>query len=462
MKSIRRYLCGRLIAGTAAVWVLAGVGLFLIVRHSLLTKVDAELELLASEARLLLPEARHLRASDDRSRHAFDFFVPQSGVYFEVWWPDAIFSDRSPSLGELELPRPAAFGRDPVFWNDTLATGERVRAIGVALAIPPPAGAGGEGYTAHVVVARDRGDLDRALGLLVAAIAAAGAILVLLSGFVVWLALRGGLEPLEQLARQAATIGPGTLSRRFDGRDRLPRELHPIANRLNDLLDRLEAGFERERRFSSNLAHELRTPIAELTAMSEYALQWPEEADAAGYADVRQVAGQMQALVENLLAVVRVERDAAQAEWTDVALSEAIEEGFRPLAGEVARKALDVSVRLEEGPIVRSNAVLLGVILTNLLSNAVAYTPAGGRITIEGRVEAGGGFRLRIGNSVEGVAASELPLFFERMWRRDASRTDKAHHGLGLPLAKTCAEAMGYRLTASLDASSTFLTFELV
>jgi signal transduction histidine kinase len=85
-----------------------------------------------------------------------------------------------------------------------------------------------------------------------------------------------GLSPLNQLANQAASITADSLATRFPT-EIWPGELTPISSRLNDLLERLEQSFERERRFSADLAHELRTPIAELRSLAELALKWPED-----------------------------------------------------------------------------------------------------------------------------------------------------------------------------------------
>jgi hypothetical protein len=129
----------RLALGLGTLWIAAGGALLMAVHHSLLAKFDTELDLLVSEVRFLMPEARHLGAPPSPSRRTIEFFVLSSGYYFEVWDADGLFSDRSPSLGGLALPRPDAIGTDPLYWNDTLASGEHVRAaaVRVDIALPP-------------------------------------------------------------------------------------------------------------------------------------------------------------------------------------------------------------------------------------------------------------------------------------------------------------------------------------
>lgn len=109
----------------------------------------------------------------------------------------------------------------------------------------------------------------------------------------------------------------------------------------------------------------------------------------------------------------------------------------------------------------RTDAALLDVILRNLFSNAVAYTPAGGEIAVSLDALPADGFRLTVTNRVEGLTAADTERLFERFWRRDVSRTDSTHHGLGLSLARLCAEVTGYRLSAGLDAAANTLSLTL-
>jgi len=117
-----------------------------------------------------------------------------------------------------------------------------------------------------------RDELTEALTALAFALLGCGAGLLALTVLVVPRLLRRELVPLDALAEQASHINADSLAMRFPISP-LPGELIPISTRLNDLLARLELSFERERRFSADLAHELRTPIAELRTLAEVALK---------------------------------------------------------------------------------------------------------------------------------------------------------------------------------------------
>jgi two-component system sensor histidine kinase QseC len=128
-----------------------------------------------------------------------------------------------------------------------------------------------------LVVGGDRAQLDHSLHKLAGVLAAMTALTSLFSLGVVALALRRGLCPLANLSREVARIDELSLEKRIEI-DSLPVEILPIAEKLNDLLGRLEVSFARERRFSADVSHELRTPVAELRSLSEIMLRQPSRA----------------------------------------------------------------------------------------------------------------------------------------------------------------------------------------
>jgi two-component system sensor histidine kinase QseC len=299
-----------------------------------------------------------------------------------------------------------------------------------------------------LVVASDSEPLEEALRELLSIGVVAG---VLLAGATVWLVsrvLHRGLQPLNRLGEQAASIDADTLTTRFSTGS-LPMELLPIAGRLNELLARLEISFERERRFSADVAHELRTPLAELRSMAECALKWPETRDPATDREVLAIAAQMQAMVASLLALVRGEQQQLGAQLRAVDLAALAEEAWRPLAARAAERQLKVSWDLAPAS-AQGDAALLRSILGNLFENAVDYAPVGGEVGI--RIAGGAaGAQLRIRNSADGLAADDVAKMFDRFWRKEEARSGGKHFGLGLSLARMFAQAMGWTLTAALD-----------
>jgi len=263
------------------------------------------------------------------------------------------------------------------------------------------------------------------------------------------------MRPLHALSDATARIDADTLSTRFPPAE-LPAELRPIAERLNELLARLEASFERERRFSSDLAHELRTPIAELRSAAECALKWPDSRPPQTDRDTLEIARQMERITTNLLALARREKRGekgqAVAALEPVALAPLLDETWRPFAPRAAERRLDVSISANDA-LCLADATMLRSILANLYDNAVEYTPAGGAFRVEVVLSADA-VAIIFTNDTDPLAPltpEDVPKLFDRFWRKDPSRTGAgAHAGLGLPLARALAQAMGWTLAARL------------
>ena len=144
----------------------------------------------------------------------------------------------------------------------------------------------------YLVVASPTGNINLQLTLLATVLGVAGAAALLLMVPIIRLGLGRGLRPLNKLAADVGRIHPEKLHQRLDAQ-KLPAELVPVAERLNEWIGRLEASFDRERRFSSHAAHELRTPLAELKSMAELGATWPEEATSERYAEMVLVANEL-------------------------------------------------------------------------------------------------------------------------------------------------------------------------
>jgi signal transduction histidine kinase len=460
MRSIRRHLWTGLVLGLGLLWLLTAVGLYAMVRQSLLGRFDAELRVLVSEVRLFLPEAGFLRSEQD-TRRTIDFFIADSGYYFQAWGPDEVFSDRSPSLGDMDLPRPSAFTEEPVYWNATLSSGESVRLCALDIEIPLSADVGPRDVLrAKVVVARNRHNLDQSLSLVIGGTAALGLLMALGCAIVVHYAVKTSLSPLDRLGDRASRINAASLTARFPVGE-MPNELQPITRRLNDLMERLQGAFERERSFSADLAHELRTPLAELKTMAEYALRWPEEAGDQTFRDVLETSERMGLLLEALLSVARQEAGNARLETATVDVAGLVADCWSGLSAQAEAKSLDVLWSVPEGLAANTNADLLRTVVANLLTNAVEYTPSGGRLSVELKSAERDGIDLAVANSTDSLRIDDLPHMFERLWRRDASRSDTSHHGLGLSLARSCADTLGFNLSATMNEERNLLLMHL-
>lgn len=454
MNSIRSQLTRHLVLSLA---VLLGVGLAAIyatIRHALVGSFD---ETLRSEAFAVsaLTEAEAGRVQFDFSAdflHSYSAVNPRN--YFELWDGAGTSLARSPSLRGADLPlRTDGMPDRPVYWNFKLPDGHAARALAFTF-VPDPADNAPARFPVspvYLIVAADRRELNETLGGLFAAIAGGGGLLFLAVFLVVPRVLSQGLAPLNQLGEQAARIDAASLASRLACSE-LPAELRPIGERLNDLLARLESSFERERRFSADLAHELRTPIAELRSLAECALKWPDTRDSASDSDLLAIATQMETLVTRMLALARAERGQLAPNLVPVDLAFLTTRAWHPFADRAATRNLRPSFSLASAPVL-ADQVLLQSILSNLFANAVEYSPFGGVLRVTGQATANG-YALQVSNLAAGLTPADMPRLFDRFWRKETARSGGEHFGLGLNLARTFAAAMGWRLTAQLDAQS--------
>ena len=265
-----------------------------------------------------------------------------------------------------------------------------------------------------------------------------GLFLPLLIALVVWLTVKQGLRPLDRLARETEAIDSRNLGHRF-GADRMPQELQPIGQRLNALVERLEISFkqiqvayQRERRFSDNVAHELRTPIAELHSLAEVALMFPHnrELGPKAHHETLAIARQMENLVSILLSLARCEAGIEALDLCPVNLDELVHEVWAAHQDRAAQCGITCRRELEGGIAVSSNQPLLRSILDNLIGNAVDHSPEGAPMAIR-VMSHHGQVRITIENANESLCPEDLEQIFEPFWQKDTSRAGTGHHGLG-------------------------------
>ncbi len=460
MKSIRRRLTRELL-GVSLVLLGGGwIAFFLSARAELIEQFDITLRARAlTLTALTVREGGRLRI-EAADRLAREYGSARPRDFFEIWQDPGTPALRSDSLGGADLVPPGGLPDRHAAWDVDLPRGRPGRAISVNFK-PRPIGndrgqaAGGE---VMLVVAGDRDGLDEALDELLG-IAAIGGILLLAAILIgVPRVLRRGLRPLDRMAEQVSGIRADSLAARLSVAD-LPTELLPIADRLNDLLARLESSFDRERRFSADLAHELRTPIAEIRSLAECALKWPEARDPSTDRDVLASALHMESMVAQLLALARGEQRQMSAQRIEFRLDALVLATWEPFLSRAAERGLTPHFEMPPAP-VAADPLLVRSILRNLFDNAVDYSPAGGEIRASIDFP-GGATRLRISNPVETLDAGDVAQLFDRFWRKEAARSGQQHLGLGLPLARTFAEAMGWSLAAALEPHPLRLVFTL-
>jgi signal transduction histidine kinase len=263
---------------------------------------------------------------------------------------------------------------------------------------------------------------------------AASFVLTLAMG--VW-TIRSSLRPLNALSARAAEIGPRSAGLRLPIEE-VPGEIRALVIAVNHALERLDRGFEAQRRFTASAAHELRTPLAVLTARLD--ALWPEAA-AALLPDVQR----MNRIVEQLLRVARLDSEALdlsqKVDLRQVAIST-----VEYMAALAIRRGRSLALAAPEDPVwVRGDAAALGDALRNLVENAIQHAPLGSEIEV--LLAADG--RLTVRDCGPGLSGEERELAFRRFWRGRGAKGGGA--GLGLTIVAETARAHGGDVTAAAN-----------
>lgn len=443
MRSIRRQMALTVSAVAGVVVIAGGVSLFFALRFALRTQFDDTLRTKA-DALVIASVVEDGELEIDLDVQAFAGFGESSpGDYFEIHAADGTVLARSPSLGTASLPAIES-PPDQTEGVTNCALPEGVDGRAYWRRFTPADDEENRFAGLRIIVASDRGRLKRTLQPIATTIAmvGAGGIVVILS--LLGLVVRRGLRPLDRLGADVQRIDVERLSGRL-ALDDLPVELRGMAGKLNELLERLEATFARERRFTSHAAHELRTPLAELKAMTELGAAWPEEFTAGHVSEMLEVISELEALLEKLSLLARAET-GGPGSIERIDLEESIHECLSRQKVEIASRNLDVDCRIEPGEF-HSDPVLWRAIVHNLVDNAVAYAPAGSTIGISASPRS-----LSVSNDAPGLAEDDLGKLFERFWRKDGPRSGGKHSGLGLSIVRSSAEFLGGRCDAVLES----------
>ncbi|MEI7429855.1 MAG: heavy metal sensor histidine kinase [Betaproteobacteria bacterium] len=276
-----------------------------------------------------------------------------------------------------------------------------------------------------------------------------------LSGLLGWLAVRRGLLPLQEMKRKASGITAQRLDARLDVDD-VPVELADLAQTLNAMLSRLEESFRRLSDFSSDLAHEFRTPVSNLLTQTQVTLTRSRSAE-----DYREVLAsnveefeRLSRMIADMLFIAKADdgQIIPSREVLDLApLIAALAEFHRLVADEKG-----VTVECSGSGVINGDPLMIRRAISNLLSNAIRHAPSGGQVRVVVRSQPGATLAIEVSNSGETIPAAHLPRLFDRFYRADPSRSGEGiHSGLGLAIVKSIVEAHGGKVMVDSESGVT-------
>jgi two-component system OmpR family sensor kinase len=437
------------LAAAGAHWALSRAGLGTVIDDAILALAETEAAALLADPTAPVRVHEIPPGTAPLSFRRLDKFV-------QVVDADGRALARSATLGTARLPTPPALlarlREGKVIFETRFDFGEEPIRV-VAL----PVTAGERRYAVQVAMSLDDAyavlRAARWLGLGLALIILAGV------GLAGALLARRALRPIDHVVTTARRLGEANLA------ERLPHpgtadEIGRLVETLNDMLGRIERGLEAQRRFTADASHELRSPLSRLRAEIEVTLRRPrdgaeyEEALRSGLEEVERLSW----LTDELLVLARLDAGEGCEPAHPVPLAPILDDALRRLGPEAGRRGVAVTLAPSPPLAVRAAASALGLVITNLLDNALKFSPPGGRVTV-GVAVSGDEAVLSVSDTGPGVAAEELPRLFDRFHRGQAARATEAPGvGLGLAICRALVERHGGRIAVDSppDGGATF------
>lgn len=253
-----------------------------------------------------------------------------------------------------------------------------------------------------------------------------------------------GLRPLSEISRTVRETRSTNLASRVPV-ERMPAEVHDLAETFNEMLDRLRDSFERLSQFSSDIAHELRTPVNYLRGEIDLALSRPRtpEAYANLLGSLSEECEQLTQLIDSLLFLARAEQPAMQIHRENLNIGrelEVVREFYEPAATEEGVHLLVCSPEALTFPLDRT---LFQRAVGNLVQNAVKHTPRSGKVRIEARLDQDT-LLVEVADTGAGIPPDQVPRVFDRFYRADPARArGRGGTGLGLAIVQSIVRLHG-------------------
>jgi two-component system heavy metal sensor histidine kinase CusS len=285
------------------------------------------------------------------------------------------------------------------------------------------------------------------------------AIAAAFSGLLGWAAVRRGLQPLRAMRDQAQVVTAQQLNRRVKV-DSVPVELEELAQSLNDMLARLEEAFERLSDFSSDIAHELRTPVSNLMTETQVSLTRMRSADE--YRSVLESNAEeldhMTRMISDMLLLAKSENSLTASSCTLITLAQEIKALFDYYDAVAEDKGLRLI--LEGDAIVNADRSMLRRAIGNVMSNAIRHSAPNASINV--CISQGTDWvSMRIENTGDFIPEEYLERIFDRFFRVDTARQRRDGTGLGLAIAKSIVSAHGGSISAASSTTITAFTIKL-
>lgn len=278
-----------------------------------------------------------------------------------------------------------------------------------------------------------------------------GGLIAVIVAFILTLFLsRRILSPVKALSRAAAKLGGGDFKQRVKITD--SGELSELGDTFNSMAADLERAEKVRRNMVADVAHELRTPISNIRGYLEAVQDGVVQMDADTIRTIAEEANLLSRLVDDLQELSLAEAGEIKLNRQEIDLKELINQTTAAIQAQAKEKNILLTTALQANLApVDVDSQRIKQVLSNLLENAIVYTPHSGSVTVEAAQQEGW-IEISVLDNGEGIPADELPLIFERFYRVDKSRSRRTGgHGLGLTIARRLVEAHGGKIEAQSE-----------
>ncbi|MDD5094768.1 MAG: ATP-binding protein [Dehalococcoidia bacterium] len=451
------------LAVLALLLIALSIGIYFLLSHSLTQNLDNSLE---------------LRSNELRNTRGFWMNIRQGSFHEDVGEVVIVYFYSENVLvtvsgRNIDVPVDSALVENALSGQSSFSTinmtgGQKLRLYVTPFAPEglPPAPPGSTPVLSRVdsaalVIGRSTADIDDALERLVRILLLAVPLTLAVAGAGGVFLARRALKPVDQIAQTALQIEEKDLSQRIpvDTKDELGR----LATVLNQMIERLEKAFKRQRQFAADASHELRTPLAVIQAESTLALEKdrPAEEYRSSLELVVQESEHMSHIISQLLTLARADSGKEQMTFETIDLGKLIGDVVQDAEVLSREKGLRFELGRMDNAMVTGDKARLKELLLNLLDNAIRYTPTGGTVSLS-LVRQDRMAVMAIKDTGIGIPPEHLPHIFGRFYRVDKarSRTDGGS-GLGLAICQHIVESHGGRIEveSQIGKGSTFSVF---
>lgn len=265
-------------------------------------------------------------------------------------------------------------------------------------------------------------------------------------------------QPLQTVAKAVAVVSGGRFNQRVPIKG--PTEVRAVADAFNRMAEEVQSEQKVQQEFLANVSHDLKTPLTSIQGYSQAIIDGAASNPVAAAKIIYDEAARLNRMVIELTDLARLQAGRLSMQMTGLDIGQLAEAIGQRLAIVAREKGVDLRLETMPMPEIAGDGDRLAQVLTNLISNAINYTPEGGTVTVRTQV-ANSGVEVSVEDTGVGIPPSELPRIFERFYQVDKARGPRRGTGLGLAIVQEIVQAHGGRITASSAGENRGSTFTI-